>query len=110
MAYSQDTLPKYSTLNLFANEEFERDAHALLKQFVDEHDSPFCAEAFTQFCLGQGVVPKDLRAFGKIFQQAARQGIIQRSYQPFKREFGHGSLAFGWVRTQAHSGAMACAA
>ena len=44
-----------------------------------------------------GIAPQDLRAWGHIFQQAAKDGYIRRSDRVFARSLGNGSLAPGWV-------------
>lgn len=58
---------------------------------------PFCAEDVTVAAVAEGIAPPDLRAFGKVFSQAARDGYIRRSTVLFRRSMGNGSLTPGWV-------------
>ena len=57
----------------------------------------FSAEDVTLAALDAGLAPMDLRSWGAIFAQAAREGYIRRSEVLFRRSMGNGSLAPGWV-------------
>lgn len=77
---------------------FEQDAMGFLIAFAKRVKRPFSAEEVTLAALDAGVAPTDLRQWGKVFQQAAREGYIRRSDVLFARQMGNGSLAPGWVR------------
>jgi hypothetical protein len=81
-----------------AQRSFEQDALGFLIAFSKRVKRPFSAEEVTLAALDAGVAPTDLRQWGKIFQQAAREGYIRRSEVLFSRQMGNGSLAPGWVR------------
>jgi len=51
----------------------------------------------TLAALQAGVVPHDLRRWGGVFQQAARDRVICRSPRVLSRAMGHGALTLGWV-------------
>ena len=58
----------------------------LLRAFADRQDEPFLAETFVRHCEGPpGLLPapKDGRAWGPVFQVAARRGFVVRAgYAP----------------------------
>jgi len=58
--------------------------------------TPFSAEHVTLAAIDAGIAPADLRAWGTIFTQAARDGHIRRSEVAFRRAMGNGTLALGW--------------
>ena len=76
---------------------FEQDALGFLIRYARHAQGPFSSEDVTLAARDAGVFPDDLRAWGAIFSQAAREGYIRRSDVLFARSFGHGSLAPGWV-------------
>lgn len=77
---------------------FEDDAIGFLIKFVRKtKGKPFSAEEVTEAATAKGIAPLDLRAWGKIFVQAAKDGYIRRSDVLFRRKFGNGTLAPGWV-------------
>lgn len=77
---------------------FERDGLGFIKTFAKKHQGkPFSAEDVTTAAISKGIAPQDLRAWGPIFSQAAKDGIIKRSNMTYRRAFGNGSLAVGWV-------------
>ena len=77
---------------------FDRDALGFLISFARRHrGQPFSSEQVTLAALEKGIAPADLRAWGSIFTQAARDGHITRSSTLFPRAMGNGSLAPGWI-------------
>jgi hypothetical protein len=77
---------------------FEDDAMGFLLKFLKRtRGQPFSAEQVTQAALIAGIAPFDLRTWGPVFAQAARDGYIRRSDVLFRRELGNGTLAPGWV-------------
>jgi hypothetical protein len=89
-------------LDLFGDEvqtrSFEADAMGFLIAYVKRTGGqPFSAEDVTTSAMVAGVCPDDLRAWGAVFAQAARDGYIRRSDVPYRRSMGNGTLALGWV-------------
>lgn len=81
-----------------APRRFDQDALGFLISFARKHKGqPFSSEQVTLAALERGIAPQDLRAWGAIFTQAARDGHIRRSEVLFQRSMGNGSLAPGWV-------------
>lgn len=81
-----------------ASRTFDQDAMGFLIKFVKkQRGASFSSEDVTLAAITAGVAPTDLRAWGKVFQQAAKDGYIRRSDVLFKRSMGNGSLAPGWV-------------
>lgn len=77
---------------------FERDALGYLIRYARRMKGrPFSAEDVTLAAAESGLSPIDLRQWGVIFQQAAKDGHIRRSEVLFRRAMGNGSLAPGWV-------------
>ena len=77
---------------------FETDAMGFLIAFARKHrGEAFSSEDVTLAAQVAGIAPQDLRAWGHIFQQAAKDGYIRRSDISFRRSLGNGSLAPGWV-------------
>lgn len=77
---------------------FERDGYGYLIKYVRKSKhKPFSAEDVTLSAQKAGIAPPDLRNWGKIFSQAARDGHIRRSSVVCQRSMGHGSLTLGWV-------------
>lgn len=77
---------------------FEQDAYGFLVAYAKRNKGqPFSSEDVTLAALESGLAPQDLRAWGSIFIQAARDGYIRRSEVLFPRSRGNGSLAPGWV-------------
>ena len=78
---------------------FETDAMGFLIAFAKKHrGEAFSSEDVTLAAQSAGIAPvTDLRAWGHIFQQAAKDGYIRRSDRLFARSLGNGSLAPGWV-------------
>lgn len=83
-----------------APRRFDEDALGFLIRFARKHKGqPFSSEQVTLAALKRGIAPQDLRAWGAIFTQAARDGHIRRSEVLFPRAMGNGSLAPGWIGT-----------
>lgn len=81
-----------------APRRFDQDALGFLIRFARKHKGqPFSSEQVTLAALKRGIAPQDLRAWGAIFTQAAREGHIRRSEVLFQRARGNGTLAPGWV-------------
>lgn len=77
---------------------FDDDAMGFLIRYARKSKGqPFCSEDVTLAAMEAGIEPIDLRAWGKIFVQAAKDGYIRRSDVLFRRKFGNGTLAPGWV-------------
>lgn len=77
---------------------FEQDAYSFLIAYAKRsRGQSFSSEDVTLAALDSGLAPMDLRAWGSIFTQAAREGYIRRSEVLFKRSMGNGSLAPGWI-------------
>jgi hypothetical protein len=77
---------------------FEDDAMGFLLAYVKRaKGQPFSAEEVTTSALIAGVSPSDLRMWGPVFAQAARDGFIRRSDVPYRRAMGNGTLALCWV-------------
>lgn len=81
------------------DETFPRRAYSFLVEFARRRDGPFSGEDVTDAAAEEGVATADARAWGAIFQRAARNGVIRRSATLFKRRYGHGSAAPGWERS-----------
>ena len=91
-----------SQQNLFgeapAPRSFDQDALGFLISFARKHKGqPFSAEQVTLAAIERGIAPPDLRHWGRVFTQAARDGHIRRSEVLFSRAMGNGSLAPGWI-------------
>ena len=77
---------------------FDQDGMGFLLGFARKtHGQPFCAEDVTLAAQRIGLAPKDLRNWGKVFSQAARDGYIARADVPFQRSMGNGSWTLGWI-------------
>lgn len=76
---------------------FEEDGLGFLIKFAKKtHGQPFSAEDVTLAAQRVGLAPPDLRNWGALFQQAARDGYIRRDTTPFRRSMGNNTLTFGW--------------
>lgn len=82
-----------------APRRFDQDALGFLIAYARCHrGQSFSAEHVTLAAMDAGIAPvTDLRAWGAVFQQAARDGHIRRSEVLFARSLGNGSLSPGWV-------------
>lgn len=89
-----------SQISMFDGEpsRFESDGMGFLIAYAKRSKGqPFSAEMVTLAALDAGLSPVDLRAWGTVFAQAARDGFIRRSDVLFQRAMGNGTLAPGWV-------------
>lgn len=92
-----------SQLDIFTGERshvrtFEDDAMGFLLAYAQRSKGhAFSAEDVTTAAIDAGVAPADLRQWGTVFAQAARDGYIRRSDVLFRRSMGNGTLAPGWV-------------
>lgn len=76
----------------------EVEALGLLIRYAKAHrNESFSAESVTKYGIECGVEFQDQRTWGAIFRQAAKEGYIRRSSDLFQREFGHKTLAPGWM-------------
>ena len=75
-----------------APRRFDQDALGFLISFARKHKGqPFSAEQVTLAAIERGIAPPDLRHWGRVFTQAARDGHIRRSaYLAKKRELHAG--------------------
>lgn len=81
-----------------APRNFDQDALGFLIAYARKHKGQaFSAEHVTLAAQEKGIAPDDLRAWGAVFTQAARDGHIRRSEVLFSRSMGNGSLAPGWI-------------
>lgn len=79
-------------------QSFEKDAYGFLLGFVRSMKGrSFSAEMVTLAAVEARIVPRDLRAWGRLFTRAHREGYIRRSAEPFKRSMGNGTMALGWI-------------
>jgi len=77
---------------------FKDDAYSFLVRYAKRmRGRSFCAEDVTLAALDAGLAPHDLRIWGPIFVQAAKDGFIRRSREAFPRSRGNGTLALGWM-------------
>lgn len=77
---------------------FDQDAIGFLVKYAKKHrGQSFSSEHVTLAAQKDGLAPQDLRAWGSVFSQAAREGYIRRSDVLFSRSMGNGSLPPGWV-------------
>lgn len=94
-----------SQLDIFTGEataaapsRFEADALGFLIAYAKRRPGQsFSAEDVTLAALQSGLAPVELRSWGAVFVQAAREGYIRRSDVLFRRSLGNGTLAPGWV-------------
>lgn len=77
--------------------DFDKDGYGFLLKFVrSTRRQPFAAEDVTLAAQRVGIAPPDLRNWGKLFVQAAKDGYIVRVDVPFRRALGNGTLTLGW--------------
>lgn len=77
---------------------FELDAMGFLIGFVRRSGGGvFSSEDVSLAARSAGIAPVDMRAWGAVFAQAAREGWIRRSDESYRRVMGNGTLALGWV-------------
>lgn len=77
--------------------DFDKDALGFLIAFAkDNRGRSFSAEQVTLAAIDKGVAPADLRSWGRVFVQAAKDGYIRRSNEVFARTMGNGTLTLGW--------------
>lgn len=79
---------------------FDQDAMGFLLRFAKRSKGrSFCSEEVTLAAKNKGLAPEDLREWGKIFNQAAKDGWIMRSNTVHSRSMGNGTKTLGWVTT-----------
>lgn len=80
--------------------KFEKDSYGFLLKFVrKQKGQPFCAEQVTLAAKAAGILPPDLRNWGRVFVQARNDGYIARTDAVFRRALGNGTLTLGWIAT-----------
>ena len=80
-----------------AAEPFAKSASEFLIAYAAQRrGQSFSAEDVTLAALNAGLAPLDLRSWGRIFIQVARDGHIRRSRAVFPRAMGNQTLAPGW--------------
>lgn len=78
--------------------DFDKDAMGFLLKYIRKtRGQPFCSEEVTLAAQKAGICPTDLRSWGKVYVQAARDGYIARADVPFRRAMGNGTFTLGWV-------------
>lgn len=78
--------------------QFEQDAMGFLIRFAQRSKGrPFCSEDVTLSAIEKGIAPADLRVWGPVFAQAAKEGYIARSNTIHTRSRGNGTKTLGWV-------------
>lgn len=78
-------------------DRFETDAMGFLLAYAKKHrGKSFSAEEVTLAAMQKGIVSTDLRHWGAIFSQAAKDGAIKRSSMAYRRVMGNGTMALGW--------------
>lgn len=95
------TAPQQDLFGGPAPRRFGLDALGFLISYArKQKGQPFSSEHVTLAAMDAGIAPQtDLRAWGAVFQQAARDGHIRRSEVLFSRTLGNGSLSPGWIST-----------
>ena len=79
-------------------QSFEKDAYGFLLGFVKSRRGlSFSAEDVSLAALAVKIIPRDLRAWGRLFIQAEREGHIRRSDEMYRRSMGNGAWARGWI-------------
>jgi hypothetical protein len=77
---------------------FEQDAEGFLIAYARKcKGQSFSSEDVTTAALAAGIEPIDLRRWGTVFSQAAKDGYIRRSEVLYRRSMGNGTLAPGWI-------------
>ena len=77
---------------------FAEEAFTFLERFAKTTARPFSSEEVSDLAATCGLVAPDARAWGGVFQRAARAGVIKRSSVTYRRTKGHGAPAFCWER------------
>lgn len=84
--------------DLFGPAPKQVDPYTYLIRFAKKRrGKAFSPEEVTLSAQERGVCVGDLRAWGGLFAQAAREGYIRRSNELFPRARSNGSLRPGWV-------------
>lgn len=79
-------------------DRFETDAMGFLLAYAKKHrGKSFSSEEVTLAAMKKGIASTDLRHWGAVFAQAAKDGAIRRSEVLFKRSMGNGTLSPGWT-------------
>ena len=76
----------------------DTDALGFLIKFARKmRGQSFSSEQVTLSAIDAGIVFAEMRAWGAVFTQAARDGHIRRSSVLYARAMGNGSLSPGWT-------------
>lgn len=73
------------------------DARSVLEQWVRRNREAFSPEEVIVYARDRGVAFDDDRAWGAVFSQAAKDGLIRQAGL-FRRSTSNGSVRPGWVR------------
>lgn len=84
-----------------AGATFAQEAFTFLERFAKTTARPFASEEVTELAATCGLVAPDARAWGGVFQRAARAGLIRRSAEMYRRKYGNGTWAPKWERCRA---------
>lgn len=77
---------------------FSAEAFVFLTRFARTTERPFSSEEVTGLAATCGLMAPDARAWGAVFQRAARAGVIRRSSETYRRRYGHGSVGVKWEK------------
>lgn len=77
---------------------FAAEAYTFLCSYARTHSGAFSSEDAVEIARVVGIVPADARAWGGVFQRAARAGVIVASDELYRRANGHGTWARKWRR------------
>lgn len=83
-----------------AGATFRDEAFVFLERFAATTARAFSSEEVTDMAALCGLVAPDARAWGGVFQRAARAGVIKRSSETYQRRYGNGSIGVKWVRCE----------
>lgn len=78
-------------------DSFETDAMGFLIAYAKRMGlKSFSAEEVTLAAMKKGIASTDMRHWGAVFAQAAKDGAIKRSDKAYRRVMGNGTMALGW--------------
>jgi len=83
-----------------AGHGFAEQADRFVANFARFAELPFSSEEVTDLAAACGLSTWDARAWGGVFQRAARAGVIKRSGEMYRRRYGNGSIGVKWERAQ----------
>ncbi len=89
--------PMNSEANAAPTADFTGAARAYLEGFARQRAEAFSPEEVVERAAADGIVAHDPRSWGRIFSDAARDGLIRRAGL-FARRTSNGSIRPGWCR------------